>query len=173
MKLLTATCVFCLAVLPAMAAEPDGLILPPGFHATVVAERLGKFTRHMASATPAIFMSRPSRRPRTPPIRASWRCISTPSIMRPLAHFSTIHNGTAIAVYKGALYTLVAHHALSLQAEGQGTGALRATRNRDRRHSRPRRAGLRRQGRSLSGDGRQRQYLRAQGHAATMPRPRA
>src|SRR5579871_4727045 len=47
MKLLTATCVFCVAALPAMAAEPDGLTLPPGFHATVVTESLGNQTRHM------------------------------------------------------------------------------------------------------------------------------
>ena len=32
---------------PALAAEPDGLILPPGFHASVVAEGLGPI-RHMA-----------------------------------------------------------------------------------------------------------------------------
>ena len=32
---------------PALAAEPDGLTLPPGFHASVVAEGLGA-VRHMA-----------------------------------------------------------------------------------------------------------------------------
>src|SRR5207344_1673133 len=36
-----------LAAAPALAAEPDGLILPPGFHATVVAEGVGP-VRHMA-----------------------------------------------------------------------------------------------------------------------------
>src|SRR6187401_1593886 len=33
---------------PALAQEPDGLKLPPGFHAQVVAEGLGTNLRHMA-----------------------------------------------------------------------------------------------------------------------------
>jgi hypothetical protein len=36
-----------LAGVPAWAAEPDNLVLPPGFHASVVAEALGP-ARHLA-----------------------------------------------------------------------------------------------------------------------------
>ena len=32
---------------PALAAEPDNLVLPPGFHASVIAEGLGA-ARHIA-----------------------------------------------------------------------------------------------------------------------------
>ena len=37
-KTLSVAFVALLAAAPALAAEPDGLTLPPGFHATVVAE---------------------------------------------------------------------------------------------------------------------------------------
>jgi glucose/arabinose dehydrogenase len=39
---------FACAATPAFAQEPDGLKLPPGFHAQVVAEGLGTNVRHMA-----------------------------------------------------------------------------------------------------------------------------
>ena len=39
-----------------MAAEPDGLTLPPGFHATVVADGLGPI-RHMALRGNDIYVS--------------------------------------------------------------------------------------------------------------------
>jgi len=106
MKMRAAACVLSLAVLPAAAAEPDGLILPPGFHATVVAEGLGEFTRHMAFRDASHLYI--STEPQT-------KDAANQGIMAlhldakhhadTLAHFSTIHNGTAIAVYKGALYT--------------------------------------------------------------------
>ena len=47
MKTLAALCLLTLAMSPAMAAEPDNLVLPPGFHASVVAEGLG-LARHLA-----------------------------------------------------------------------------------------------------------------------------
>ena len=106
MKMCAAACVLSLAVLPAAAAEPDGLTLPPGFHATVVAEGLGEFTRHMAFRDASHLYV--STEPQT-------KDAANQGIMAlhldakhhadTLAHFSTIHNGTAIAVYKGALYT--------------------------------------------------------------------
>ncbi|MGZ5921173.1 MAG: PQQ-dependent sugar dehydrogenase [Rhizomicrobium sp.] len=106
MKMRAAACVLSLAVLPAAAAEPDGLTLPPGFHATVVAEGLGEFTRHMAFRDASHLYV--STEPQT-------KDAANQGIMAlhldakhhadTLAHFSTIHNGTAIAVYKGALYT--------------------------------------------------------------------
>ena len=39
MRALPLMALFCLS-LPALAAEPDGLVLPPGFHAEVVADGL-------------------------------------------------------------------------------------------------------------------------------------
>ena len=47
MKTLLAVFAATLAATPALAAEPDGLILPPGFHANIVADGL-KGVRHMA-----------------------------------------------------------------------------------------------------------------------------
>jgi glucose/arabinose dehydrogenase len=106
MKMLAAACMLSLAAMPVAAAEPDGLTLPPGFHATVVAEGLGEFTRHMAFRDASHLYV--STEPQT-------KDAANQGIMAlhldakhhadTLAHFSTIHNGTAIAVYKGALYT--------------------------------------------------------------------
>ena len=45
-----------MAAAPALAAEPDGLILPSGFHATVVAEGVGP-VRHMALRGNDIYVS--------------------------------------------------------------------------------------------------------------------
>jgi hypothetical protein len=42
-------------VTPALAAEPDGLTLPPGFHASVVAEGLGADPRAARYAPPTEF----------------------------------------------------------------------------------------------------------------------
>ena len=45
-----------MAAAPALGAEPDGLTLPPGFHASVVAEGLGPI-RHMALRGNDIYVS--------------------------------------------------------------------------------------------------------------------
>ena len=47
MKLTVLALALALCDLPALAGEPDGLTLPPGFHATVVTEGLGP-VRHLA-----------------------------------------------------------------------------------------------------------------------------
>lgn len=91
---------------PSFGAEPDDLILPPGFHATVVAENLGDYTRHMAFLDASHMYV--STEPQTKDA-ANQGVIALHLDARRHAdtqkHFSTIHNGTAIAVYKGALYT--------------------------------------------------------------------
>jgi hypothetical protein len=46
-KLFAAAFVITVAAPVAQAEEPDGLILPPGFHASVVADGLGPI-RHLA-----------------------------------------------------------------------------------------------------------------------------
>ena len=47
MKLSRTAIAIALITTPALAAEPDGLTLPTGFHATIVAEGLGPM-RHLA-----------------------------------------------------------------------------------------------------------------------------
>ena len=46
-RMLSAAFVALITAVPALAAEPDNLVLPSGFHATVVAENVGPI-RHMA-----------------------------------------------------------------------------------------------------------------------------
>ena len=53
---LMATAPMVLMAAPALAAEPDGLTLPPGFHASVVADGLGPI-RHMALRGNDIYVS--------------------------------------------------------------------------------------------------------------------
>ena len=48
MKTLAAALLVSIAATPALAGESAGLMLPPGFHATVVAEGLGAGARHVA-----------------------------------------------------------------------------------------------------------------------------
>ena len=45
-RTLSVAFVALVAAAPALAAEPDGLILPSGFHATVVAEGVGPDPAH-------------------------------------------------------------------------------------------------------------------------------
>jgi glucose/arabinose dehydrogenase len=106
MKMLAAACVLSLAALPVAAAEPDGLTLPPGFHASVVAEGLGEFTRHMAfSDASHLYVSTEPQTKDAADQGIMALHLDANHHADTLAHFSTIHNGTAIAVYKGALYT--------------------------------------------------------------------
>jgi glucose/arabinose dehydrogenase len=87
-----------------LAAEPDGLTLPPGFHATVVAEGLGPI-RHLAVRDNGdIYVS--TRHPRN-------QTTSTGIIaLRPgpdhkaaqIEHFGEVDQATGIRIYKGALY---------------------------------------------------------------------
>jgi glucose/arabinose dehydrogenase len=88
---------------PALAAEPDGLTLPPGFHASVVAEGLGA-VRHMAiRGNGDIYLS----------TRHGRDAASTGIIALRLGpdhkpvqteHFGSVDQGTGIRIYKGALY---------------------------------------------------------------------
>lgn len=106
MKFLALPCVLCLAALPVMAGEPDGLILPPGFHATVVAESLGKMTRHMAFADAhRLYISTQRQGKDAPDAGIIALHLDAHHHADRIEHFSSIDNGTAIVVYKGALYT--------------------------------------------------------------------
>ena len=92
--------VVCLA---AGAQEPDGLKLPPGFHATVVVEGLGP-VRHLAVRDNGdIYVS--TRHPRNQAsqgiialrVGPNHKAVTT-------EHFSTVDQATGIKIYKGALY---------------------------------------------------------------------
>ena len=104
MKRLALLLPLVLAVSPAFGAEPDNLVLPPGFHASVVAEALGP-ARHLAIRDNGdIYVStRSERDPASAPgiialrLDRSGKAVET-------EHFSNVSGGTGIRFYKGALY---------------------------------------------------------------------
>jgi len=106
-----------LAAMPALAAEPDGLILPEGFHATVVADNLGPI-RHMALRGNDIYVS--TRHGQNAPsvgivairMGADHKAAETKTI-------PGIDQGTGIRIYKGYLYA----------ASGTGVSRIRLDEN--------------------------------------------
>lgn len=105
MKVLAVACVLSLAVSPALASEPDGLVLPPGFHATVVAAGLGSMTRHMAFRDASrLYVSTRQRKPDAPDSGIIALHLDGHHQADRIEHFTDIDNGTAIAVHDGALY---------------------------------------------------------------------
>lgn len=100
-----AAAVFALAVAsePVLAAEPDNLILPDGFHATVVAEGLGPI-RHMAiRGNGDIYVSTQHRRDQPSTGLIALRPGPDHKAQQ-IEHFSSVDQGTGIRIYKGALY---------------------------------------------------------------------
>jgi glucose/arabinose dehydrogenase len=101
-RTLSVSFIALMAAAPALAAEPDGLTLPPGFHASVVAEGLGSI-RHMALRGNDIYVS--TRHGQTAPsvgiialrLGADHKPVQT-------EHIAGVDQGTGIRVYKGALY---------------------------------------------------------------------
>ena len=109
MKLLALACLGCLVALPVVAAEPDGLVLPPGFHATVVTEGLGKITRHMAFADAhRLYVSTQTPGKDAPNSGIIAVQLDAHHHADKIEHFGSIE-GTAIKVHKGALYAESAH----------------------------------------------------------------
>jgi len=91
-----------LAAAPALAAEPDGLILPPGFHASVVAEGLGSI-RHMALRGNDIYVS--TRHGASQPSAGIIALRLTPDHkVLQTDHIAGADQGTGIRVHNGALY---------------------------------------------------------------------
>jgi len=91
------------AAMPAFAEEPDGLVLPPGFHASIVADGLTG-ARHLAIRDNGdIYVS--TRHGKDAPssgiialrLGADHKPVQT-------EHFSTVDQGTGIRFYHGALY---------------------------------------------------------------------
>jgi len=99
--------IFLLLVLagaPALAAEPDNLVLPPGFHASVVADALGP-ARHLAVRDNGdIYVStRSERDPALAPGIIALR-LDRDHRVAETEHFSSVSGGTGIRFYNGALY---------------------------------------------------------------------
>ncbi len=101
-RMLSVAFVALMAAAPALAAEPDNLVLPTGFHATVVADNLGPI-RHMALRGNDIYVS--TRHGQNAPsvgivairMGADHKAAETKSI-------AGIDQGTGIRIYKGYLY---------------------------------------------------------------------
>jgi glucose/arabinose dehydrogenase len=95
---------------PACAAEPDNLILPPGFHATIVADGLGPFVRHLAFRNKeSLYVSteRQTKDAANEGILALH--LNANGVADRVEHFSEVDNGTGIAFHDGALYAASAN----------------------------------------------------------------
>jgi glucose/arabinose dehydrogenase len=95
--------VFLLAAGLAFSAEPDGLVLPPGFHASIVSEGLGPI-RHLAVRPNGdLYISTPvDRQNKGDGIIAVH--LDANHKADHVDHFGAVAGGTAIRFYKGALY---------------------------------------------------------------------
>jgi glucose/arabinose dehydrogenase len=101
-RTLSVAFVAVIAAAPALGAEPDGLTLPPGFHATVVAEGLGP-VRHMALRGNDLYVS--TRHGQNAPsvgiialrLGPDHKPVETKQI-------AGLDQGTGIRIYKGYLY---------------------------------------------------------------------
>ena len=90
------------ALAPALAAEPDGLTLPPGFHAVVVADGLGPI-RHMALRGNDIYVST-RHGPNAPSVGIVALRLGPDHKVLQTEHIAGIDQGTGIKVYKNYLY---------------------------------------------------------------------
>ena len=88
---------------PVLADEPDGLILPPGFHATIVADGL-KGARHMAFGDNNNLYISTSVPRGQPPIGVIALHLGADHKADQIEKFGTVSGGTGIRVYKGGLY---------------------------------------------------------------------
>ncbi|MES2255451.1 MAG: hypothetical protein V4559_10455, partial [Pseudomonadota bacterium] len=105
MKHLAAAFILGIVASPACADEPDGLVLPPGFHASVVSEGLGPMVRHLVFRDRnRLYVS--TERQGKDAANAGIIALHLDSRHKAdkVEHFSTIDNGTGIAFDRGALY---------------------------------------------------------------------
>jgi glucose/arabinose dehydrogenase len=87
---------------PALAQEPDGLILPPGFHASVVAEGLGPL-RHLAVRPNGdIYASTGGEGAKGEGLVAIR--LGADGKAATVEHFSSVNGGTGIGLHRGMLY---------------------------------------------------------------------
>src|SRR3984957_14106571 len=101
-KTLSVAFVALFAAAPALAAEPDGLTLPPGFHATVVADGVGP-VRHMALRGNDIYLST-RHGPNAPSVGIVAIRLGIDHKPLQTAHIAGVDQGTGIKVYKNYLY---------------------------------------------------------------------
>ena len=103
-RILAVAVAFSITAGAANAAEPDGLVLPAGFHATVVADELGHIRHLTVRDNGDIYVS--TTHARTGPATGviALRLGSDHRVSQ-TEHFGTIDGGTAIRIYKGAIYT--------------------------------------------------------------------
>jgi glucose/arabinose dehydrogenase len=95
--------ILLLLAAPALAQEPDGLILPKGFHASVVAEGLGPL-RHLAvRANGDLYASTGSEDAAAPLGLLAIRLGPDHKPAR-VEHFSSVNGGTGIRFHDGLLY---------------------------------------------------------------------
>jgi glucose/arabinose dehydrogenase len=101
-RTLSVAFVAMLAAAPAFAAEPDGLTLPHGFHAMVVADGLGPI-RHMALRGNDIYLSTRHGRDQA---SVGIVALRLGPDHRPLQtdHIAGVDQGTGIRIYKNYLY---------------------------------------------------------------------
>ncbi|MEO8896590.1 MAG: hypothetical protein ABI450_11980, partial [Rhizomicrobium sp.] len=105
MKTLVAALLLSIAITPALAGESAGLMLPPGFHATVVADELGAGARHVVvRANGDLYIS--TRKGRDEPKSAGVIAVKVGKDQKAAetTHFSEVEGGTGMQVYKNALY---------------------------------------------------------------------
>jgi glucose/arabinose dehydrogenase len=87
----------------AFAAEPDGLVLPPGFHASIVSEDLGPI-RHLAVRPNGdVYISTPIDRQNKGAGIIALHLDANHKAAK-IEHFGEVAGGTGIRFYKGALY---------------------------------------------------------------------
>lgn len=86
-----------------LGAEPDGLILQPNFHASVVAEGLGPIRHLTVRVNGDIYVSTPVDKQNSGSGIVALHLDSNHKAVQ-IEHFGTVAGGTAIRFYKGALY---------------------------------------------------------------------
>lgn len=86
----------------AYGQEPDGLVLPPGFHATVVAEGLGPL-RHLAVRSNGDIYASTGGENAKPEALVAIELGAGGTATR-VVHFSNVNGGTGIRLYHGMLY---------------------------------------------------------------------
>jgi glucose/arabinose dehydrogenase len=91
-----------LAAAPALAAEPDGLTLPPGFHASMVADGLGPI-RHMAVRGNDLYVST-RHGPTAPSVGIIALRLGPDHKPVQTEHIAGVDQGTGIRIHKGMLY---------------------------------------------------------------------
>jgi glucose/arabinose dehydrogenase len=103
MKTLLTIVAFALAPGLAFADEPDGLALPPGFHASVVAEGLGQIRHFTVRDNGDLYFSTPHNEKGPASGILAVRLDASHQVAQ-MEHFGTVDGGTGIRFHNGFLY---------------------------------------------------------------------